>query len=55
MEKLKDAIIVGNLTRATEAAVNMSSGVICNAFPSQDDVREPGTAAKRNRGKQRKM
>ncbi|KAF3436302.1 hypothetical protein FNV43_RR23394 [Rhamnella rubrinervis] len=55
MEKLKDAIVVGNLTRATETVVNILSGVGHNALPSQDVVREPGTAAKRKRGKQRKI
>lgn len=54
IEKLKDAILLGNLTRATETAINMSSGAILNTPSSQNVVREPRTAAKRHRPKGRK-
>lgn len=51
MDKVKEVLLVSNLTKATEMALQLSSKVL-GGFASPDAVVEPGTiGVKRNREK----
>ncbi|KAA8543234.1 hypothetical protein F0562_021271 [Nyssa sinensis] len=50
VEKLKDVILISNLAKATETALNLSSEAIYDIFSSLDAAAEPeASAAKRKR------
>ena len=47
MDKLKDVILVSNLSKTTETAINMSSQALHNAFSAGDGRGSRSPAAKR--------
>ncbi|GLT63991.1 hypothetical protein SLA2020_365110 [Shorea laevis] len=49
LDKLKDVILISNLTKATETAVNFSSQALRNASSPGDVLGSDGSAAKRKK------